>query len=595
MAKFKDDNLDLETGEHIDFDDADTIQMGYDGTELYINSTVSGIRAAQPHQMVRYDQLTETSGVLQDQVDDNMHWRGNWLPVLYDVNDVVLDASWLMIANKETYEHAAPQPNGDPTYGVDDAPTWSYLDDTSVIHSGHVYTFTEGGWLQRVRAWVPELTSTTHYRFIMMDITNPQIPAYTVIQDPLLIEDEWIDIAARQIVVTSGTVLKMYIDALDSGANSVVTGGWTYGGTSNNNGPADKSWNRDNQHNTVRIDYTDLDSIDRKTEILGITSDSTLLFAQTDDSSKFVEYTTLIGPVETATYAIFYVQLIDSGVNIDSLATTTFTATVPIAQSTEYVEAVNYWSSNPLDYATISGFVAYDGVDQPGKEDNAYGIDLFFQKAYVSPDWDFMATSDTVGGGAGSQSDEFVELLDTPTTYSGYAGSHVMVKDSENGLEFVTEPPGTVISGTVPPDNNTSLWYNSNDDIIYYWDETRMSWLSTSIINYLFTYSGNIDGLYLSVGNVVDSYAHYNMTRPAAIVSISADQNPTGSLATKGYDIIASAVTVYSFNMVNDTYSNTNLNVELDQSAELQMFCVAAGARARDPIINLELRWRYEA
>jgi len=59
MAKFKDDNLDLETGEHIDFDDADTIQMGYDGSELYINSTISGVRAAQPYQMVRYDQLLE--------------------------------------------------------------------------------------------------------------------------------------------------------------------------------------------------------------------------------------------------------------------------------------------------------------------------------------------------------------------------------------------------------------------------------------------------------------------------------------------------------------------------------------------------------
>jgi len=59
MAKFRNDNLDLETGEHIDFDDADTIQMGYDGTELYINSTISGVRAAQLHQMVRYDQLLE--------------------------------------------------------------------------------------------------------------------------------------------------------------------------------------------------------------------------------------------------------------------------------------------------------------------------------------------------------------------------------------------------------------------------------------------------------------------------------------------------------------------------------------------------------
>jgi len=71
MAKFKDLSLDLETGEHIDFDDADTIQMGYDGSELYINSTISGIRAAQLHHMVRYDQLTETSGILQGQINSS--------------------------------------------------------------------------------------------------------------------------------------------------------------------------------------------------------------------------------------------------------------------------------------------------------------------------------------------------------------------------------------------------------------------------------------------------------------------------------------------------------------------------------------------
>jgi len=68
MAKFKDLSLDLETGEHIDFDDDDLIKMGYDGTELYLNSTLSGVRAAQPYHMVRYDQLTEASGTLQDQI-----------------------------------------------------------------------------------------------------------------------------------------------------------------------------------------------------------------------------------------------------------------------------------------------------------------------------------------------------------------------------------------------------------------------------------------------------------------------------------------------------------------------------------------------
>ena len=68
MAKFKNRNLDLKTGERIDFDDAGTIRMGYSGGELYINSTISGIRASQPYQMVRYDQLITTSGHIVSQI-----------------------------------------------------------------------------------------------------------------------------------------------------------------------------------------------------------------------------------------------------------------------------------------------------------------------------------------------------------------------------------------------------------------------------------------------------------------------------------------------------------------------------------------------
>lgn len=75
MAKFKNDSLDLETGEKIDFNDADTISMGYDGAELYLNSTLSGVRAVQPYHMVRYDQLTEASGFLSDH--GNLIGRGD--------------------------------------------------------------------------------------------------------------------------------------------------------------------------------------------------------------------------------------------------------------------------------------------------------------------------------------------------------------------------------------------------------------------------------------------------------------------------------------------------------------------------------------
>jgi len=268
MAKFKNDNLDLETGEHIDFDDADTIQMGYDGGELYINSTVSGIRAAQPHQMVRYDQLTESSGTLQDQIDN-----------------------------------------------------------------------------------------------IEIDIENQN---------------------------------------------------------------------------------------------------------------------------------------------------------------------------------------------------------------------------------------EFVELIDTPTTYSGQAGAHVMVNEYEDGLVFIPEPPGTIVSGTTPPGSNDLLWYNGEDNNIYYYDTSRGKWLTVFTHNYLFTYSGNIDGLYLSVGNVVNSYAHFHILRDATITAMTADQDAFGSSQDdKGYEIQVDGANVFSFNMVLHEYTNEAMNVDISTGGSLQMYCTAVGSRARDPIVNLELKWRY--
>ena len=102
MAKFKNDNLDLETGENIDFDDADTIKMGYDGAELYINSTVSGVRAAQPYHMVRYDQLTQASGTLQNQID-NISSPTSSSGTMYPVSYVESEA--ISSTTSTTYQH----------------------------------------------------------------------------------------------------------------------------------------------------------------------------------------------------------------------------------------------------------------------------------------------------------------------------------------------------------------------------------------------------------------------------------------------------------------------------------------------------------
>lgn len=195
----------------------------------------------------------------------------------------------------------------------------------------------------------------------------------------------------------------------------------------------------------------------------------------------------------------------------------------------------------------------------------------------------------TTGSGAYS----FLDLTDTPDSYTGYAGYRVTVNDTEDGLVFSSS---IVTSGTEPPASGTGgIWYNNNNSLLYYWDEVRNKWLSVYTHSYLFTYSGNIDGLYMSIGNVVSSYAHFNMLRDATIVSVTADVDPVLSVApTKAFEIRADQSSIYNFSLVNFTYTNETLNVDIDTNQQLQMYVSDVDARVRDPIVVLELRWRYD-
>jgi len=187
----------------------------------------------------------------------------------------------------------------------------------------------------------------------------------------------------------------------------------------------------------------------------------------------------------------------------------------------------------------------------------------------------------------------FLDLTDTPESYTGYANKYVVVNEAETGLVF---SDAIVVSGTEPPASGTgTIWYNNGNSLLYYWDDTRNKWLSAYTHSFLFTYSGNIDGLYMSIGNVVNSYAHFNMLRDATIVSVTADVDPVLSQTpTKAFEIQADQSSIYNFSLVNYTYTDETLNVDIDAAQQLQMFVSTADARVRDPIVVLELRWRYD-
>jgi len=189
--------------------------------------------------------------------------------------------------------------------------------------------------------------------------------------------------------------------------------------------------------------------------------------------------------------------------------------------------------------------------------------------------------------------DDFISLDDTPTTYSGGNYKYVRVDENQDKVYFNTVIGGVTVSGTTPPDpNEASVWYNTNDLILYRWDPARDEWLSTDLHNYLFSYQGAVSGLYMSIGNVGHEDVYYYIPRPACITGqIMAAENKGED--TKTYQIIDGATVLDSFTGTNYKYQNMAAKVNLDFGAELKVFCTSAGQAARNPVIVLEIRWRY--
>ena len=321
-----------------------------------------------------------------------------WLPQGWEEGkyhtrgSVVSNGQFAMIASQLTLEYPYPAPDGNPTYGLPSfAPATQ--SSNSVVYSGHDYVVTESVWARRLRVWVTQLTPDTNYRLVSV-IQRPTdtSPTTQVAEEPVLIAGAWTVVAALNSILPAGTTIRLYIDALNSGADQIVTCGWRYDGRSQTVPPLLSGWNHDNSNTLVRIDKTDLDDTDRSSELAGITPDSTLVFANTATPSVFNQYRVTGALTDQGTYFEYPVVLQEQGEGgLASGVTTTLTANIPIPQPTEYAEQA---ATVPTPtWATVQGYLAYDGVEQPAGVNNSYGIDIECEASINPTEWDVFSVS----------------------------------------------------------------------------------------------------------------------------------------------------------------------------------------------------------
>ena len=216
-----------------------------------------------------------------------MEWLGDWVQQTYLKQQVVRDGDWTMVALIETADRAAPTTVGAPEYSVVPDPIFPELSNVSLVKSGQTYTFTEDGWLENIRVWVPEILDHS-FRVILEDVTNSVTREITL--GPIT-PDAWNVVTEGNAFVQAGNVFKITLET------SHDTGG-----------------------------------------------------------------------------------------------------------AAEYVEHTTFWSApgSPL-WAAAVGHLSFGGTPEAGKDNAAYGIDVQFQQALISPDWDVVAsTGNSAAGGAGS-------------------------------------------------------------------------------------------------------------------------------------------------------------------------------------------------
>ena len=341
------------------------------------------------------DEIVDFQQQLNDGLGERMRWRGRYIPgEAYLPNDFAYENGVEGVCNTETTDGPGLYPVGDLSDNLPAQESLANLSHVGLVASGHEYTMLKNGRLSRLEVYVPDVAPDIDYTLYIVNLSDPANPEVSAQALPPLAPDSWNTVVVTNSLVLAGQTFWVILEALNSGTNTQVTGGWTYTGTSQGAGPATQGWNRDNQHTTLRIDKTDLDSTDRTSELLGFIAGTDIQFIETADPNNYAVYRVLGAPSDEGSYVQYTVNRSEFGGGFTSNDTTTMTATIPVPSATEYSVDTDYWITNPSpDWATVTGHLELSGVEQPNDFEDLYGINVTFQELTGSDDWDRLPSS----------------------------------------------------------------------------------------------------------------------------------------------------------------------------------------------------------
>jgi len=347
-------------------------------------------------------------------------WMPIWAQAEYPSQTMTRDGEWTMMSNKITSDRPAPQSVGAKQYGVDPSSTFITGEDSSVVKMLHRFVLDkdQAGYLEAIKVRVPEWSLNSITRIIFTNVTTGHA---RLINNPVLNVDDWTTLVISSMILKEGTEFTIQFEYYNSSPINDVTGTWT--SSLSLGEPASSEINVDsfNIPTVIEISHTDLDGAARGTELDGVVVDSIIRLYEVADVTRYVEVKVTGAPDLTSTTSTKYpVTLIDFGSNglVRDNKIVDVNLNVPITQPSVFNKITDHFSTFQPDFATVTSELYYDGLQQASLDD-AYGIDVVFQQAHLSNDWDLVAVSNGDGGGDERVTKEFVEEAIINSTYLG--------------------------------------------------------------------------------------------------------------------------------------------------------------------------------
>lgn len=443
----------------IDGDDHEAGIGTFDGTNTIVRTTVHATKVGSVFSTNGVPLVLSGGSIVSctlnatpfnEALHDKMDWGNKWAQGTYGENDVIRDGDWTMVANKETSDRPAPQSLGAPENSVDPSATFTTASDSSIIKMVHNFTLKKSGWFEQLRVRVPfwDLDSVT--RVTVLNVTEN---IFKVVNNPILTSDAWVVVLSESTIALTGSQYEIWLEYYNSSDAGNIDGSWSSFIGVGVPASQDFTINNVTVPTVIEISHTDIDSGNRQVELDGVVVNSIISIVETGDVTRSIDLSVTAIDTVSTTSTKYSVSVIQSGKkDIRNNRICTISIDVPITQPSQYSKITNYYPTNDPSYADITTKLYFDGVLQAGATD-AFGIDLIFQDATVSDDWDLLALSGGSGSGSITVVDNTKGQGDTASALSANQG---YLLDQDIGIRE-TAATGLVSGGIVTQNTATTI------------------------------------------------------------------------------------------------------------------------------------------